>query len=124
VRSHSRNWQLLIVLIVVDQLSKYFLPAQPVSAPVAESLRTIGALVVLVPLIMMVCRQQNKKIMLATTVVVAGGVSNLVDRIALGAVRDIFLVGTFAFNVADIAIVVGFAIFIFKLFRSKELINY
>ena len=61
----------------------------------------------------------------AVALVAAGGASNVLDRIAFGYVRDYVLVGrpgwpTAAFNLADVAVVVGFALFLLAAWRGAR----
>ncbi len=60
---------------------------------------------------------------LGLTLFVAGGLSNWIDRIIRGSVVDFLNIGvgplrTGVFNVADVAIMLGAAIFIFTTFRT------
>ena len=55
----------------------------------------------------------------------AGGASNLIDRVAFGSVIDFLNVGlghfrTGIFNVADVAIMAGVALFLFDSYRSRR----
>lgn len=53
-------------------------------------------------------KKGNRLLASCYIMIIAGGVSNLYDRISAGYVTDMFSFGTFAvFNVADMAIVVG-----------------
>ena len=56
---------------------------------------------------------------------VAGGLSNLVDRIAMGSVIDFLNIGigpirTGIFNVADVAIMLGMALFLVDRYRARR----
>ena len=46
----------------------------------------------------------------AAALVIGGALSNLLDRILLGSVRDFILVGPVVFNAADLAVVAGLAV--------------
>ena len=55
----------------------------------------------------------------------AGGVSNLIDRVALGRVIDFLIIGvgplrTGIFNVADVAIIVGTAVLLVDIYRANR----
>jgi len=57
----------------------------------------------------------------------AGGVSNLVDRIAMGSVIDFLNIGigpirTGIFNVADVAILLGIALLLADRYRTRRLV--
>ena len=61
-------------------------------------------------------RHGSRVISVLLTFVVAGGVSNLIDRLVLGYVTDMISCGNFAvFNVADIAVTCGCALTIIYL---------
>lgn len=56
-------------------------------------------------------RKGSKALSILLTFVIAGGVSNLIDRLCLGYVTDMISCGNFAvFNVADIAVTCGCAL--------------
>lgn len=56
--------------------------------------------------------------------VLGGAVSNFIDRISFGCVVDYFKIGDFPiFNLADIFIVLGIFIFIFKIFGIGRFFN-
>lgn len=64
-------------------------------------------------------RSGSKVISILLTFVIAGGVSNLIDRLALGYVTDMISCGSFAvFNVADIAVTCGCALTIAYLLKQ------
>lgn len=67
-------------------------------------------------------RTGSKAVSILLTFVIAGGVSNLIDRLALGYVTDMISCGSFAvFNVADIAVTCGCALTIlFVLLEMKK----
>lgn len=46
--------------------------------------------------------------------VLGGGLSNLLDRVVLGGVRDVLQLGTLALNVPDLAVVVGVGLLVFQ----------
>lgn len=53
-------------------------------------------------------KRGSKAVSLCVTLVLAGGVSNLIDRLIMGYVTDMISIGRFAiFNVADMAVVIG-----------------
>jgi signal peptidase II len=61
----------------------------------------------------------------ATALIVGGGAGNLIDRLYLGYVRDFANLGlgrlrTGVFNVADLAIMAGFAVLIVYLVRTRS----
>jgi signal peptidase II len=64
----------------------------------------------------------------AVTLIVAGGVGNVIDRIAMGVVRDFAIVGvpsvpwlrTGVFNVADLGITTGVVLLAFEVWLKKR----
>lgn len=68
-------------------------------------------------------KPKNKFLLLALSMIASGGIGNLIDRIRFGYVIDFFdfrLINFPVFNVADIFVTVGAAIFIILLIFSKE----
>lgn len=59
----------------------------------------------------------------ALTMIIAGGIGNIIDRIAFGWVTDMFDLTIFppVFNVADIAVVVGCVLLIFYVLAGEKL---
>lgn len=74
---------------------------------------TIGlALLMIAACIVLIWREcqkgDNRRLAICVTMVLAGGLSNLYDRIFMGYVTDMFSFGSFAvFNIADIFVVIG-----------------
>lgn len=66
-----------------------------------------GAVAVLTVLVYLGITQQRASARMAAAVAVAGGMSNLFDRLMFGFVRDVAAVDSLTFNLADIAIVTG-----------------
>ena len=63
--------------------------------------------------------------MVGLVLFLAGGASNLIDRVAFGSVIDFLNIGlgpfrTGIFNVADVAIMAGVAILLFEGYRSQR----
>ena len=66
-----------------------------------------------------------RRALLGATLFVAGGASNLVDRITYGTVIDFMNAGigplrTGVFNVADMAIMLGAGILVIEAYRSEK----
>lgn len=64
----------------------------------------------------------SKQVMFFVSLIIAGGIGNLIDRVALGYVTDMIDFRVFpVFNVADIAVCTGCAlILVYELFFEKE----
>ena len=68
-------------------------------------------------------KPKSKSLLLSLSMILAGGIGNLADRIRLGYVVDFLdfrLINFPVFNVADIWVTLGAAIFIVRLLFSKE----
>lgn len=68
-------------------------------------------------------KPRSKLLLLSFSMIISGGIGNLIDRIRLGYVIDFFdfrLINFPVFNVADIWVTVGGALFIILLLFSKE----
>lgn len=68
-------------------------------------------------------RVQTKWFCIGAALVIGGGLGNTIDRIIYGAVADFVSLHAFnfywyVFNVADVAIVAGFALLMYDMFRS------
>jgi signal peptidase II len=94
-------------------------------APLRTALFTFATGLALIALAVLVTRRHwNGVAALGVTLFVAGGASNWFDRLAHGSVVDFLNVGigplrTGIFNVADIAITVGVALFALAEFRPR-----
>ena len=94
--------------------------------PVRTAVFGVGNTVLLVALaVMAVRRRWPKTALLGVTLFVAGGASNLLDRITSGMVIDFMNVGvgplrTGIFNVADVAIMFGAGILVVEGYRSQR----
>lgn len=85
----------------------------------------IAACAVVVGLVIWALRDVRPRGMAALGLsLIAGGVGNMIDRVALGYVRDLFellFVDFYIFNVADVGVVVGAGLCIISLlFRPKD----
>ena len=66
-------------------------------------------------------RSGSRTVSILLTFVIAGGVSNMIDRLTLGYVTDMISCGNFAvFNVADIAVTCGCALTILNLLMDMR----
>lgn len=112
---------LIIALVILDQLSKYFF-VKTVNTGAAFGLFqgynwlfVILSFVVLIVLIFYF--KQNK---LVISLALSGVAGNLIDRLFLGHVRDFIDVGFWpVFNLADSYIVVGVLLLGYNVFKKK-----
>ena len=68
----------------------------------------------------------DKKLTFVLSIITAGAIGNLIDRIWLGFVVDMFDfrgIWQFVFNFADICVVVGGILLIFLIFKDKEFLE-
>jgi lipoprotein signal peptidase len=98
-------------LILIDQATKVFVSVNWVNSH-ANSLFLIGGIPTL--LVLAFLFRIDQSFPLRTTnysllTILAGGISNLIDRLLWGGVRDIFVLGTLYWNLADLWIVLGVA---------------
>jgi len=95
-------------------------------APVRTAVFTLGNAVLLMLMVFVAVRDRWSGVSaLGVVLFAAGGLSNVVDRIARGSVVDFLNVGvgsvrTGIFNVADMAIMSGVALFAFEMFRRSS----
>ena len=71
-------------------------------------------------LVWMLMLSRSKKLHIPLIIIVAGGLSNLIDRIWRGFVLDIIQIGSFQANIADLLIVSGVGIFVFTVVTSAH----
>ncbi len=86
---------------------------------IGATLLIIGLLVAFI----LVKKPKSKIFGIAVSLIISGAVGNLVDRIALGHVIDFFdarFIDFPIFNVADICVVIGAALFCIYVYRSTD----
>lgn len=139
----------IILLILVDQISKIlvikFLPEEKVliqnvlaiskveNEGIAfglnkQNLSNIMLTFLVLAIITRFLVTQKKNLNFKTTVfismMIAGGISNVIDRIFRGAVFDFIKIGDFpVFNIADSIIVIGWILFVIDLIKNVREIS-
>jgi len=124
----QKNLPLVVALVIsLDQGSKYiavaFLPFAcnrgiAFGLPVGNLIFSVAVLFVLLGLIYF---ENSKRNILALALIFTGGLSNFVDRVFFGCVRDFIDFRIFpAFNLADVAISIGVVLIIFNLINTKN----
>ena len=95
-----------------------------------ENTSNIMLVIVVIGIIInFICQQKDKidlKTSISLSLIIAGGISNLIDRIFRGAVFDFIRIGNFPiFNLADCFIVIGWILLVIFLiiFTVKDLMN-
>lgn len=113
------------ILIAIEQLTKFLAQhySQPIffnnnfafSLPVPVVLMYIIYAAVLVAVLRIILKDWNRFtsiVKLGWTLVLAGGLSNIVERIILGHVRDFIYIANGVFNLADFFIIIGLLIIV------------
>ena len=141
---------LTIFFVLADILSKYIVTSKMsvgMSVPLWQNVfhltyvRNTGAafsmlsglrlFLIVLPIVVIVAiiiyifvkKPQNRWLLLSFSMIISGGIGNLIDRIRLGYVIDFLdfrLINFPVFNIADIWVTLGAAIFICTLLLSKE----
>lgn len=115
------SYLIFSLVILTDQISKFFL-ASNCNAGVAFGFLGSNKLLVvaLSAFVLLVCfyylkRTSERFTFIALSLILAGGTSNLIDRVVVGCVRDFINFGFFpSFNLADSAITIGIATIMLK----------
>ncbi|MBI2590211.1 signal peptidase II [Candidatus Berkelbacteria bacterium] len=123
---------IIFAIILADQGTKILLFEQAVlnsgiafgafNSKPALILGLIGAGILGVMVLQITHRDQNKTSRLGYSFILAGLMSNLVDRVRVGAVIDPFTLGDWLpfFNLADLAILTGLGILTLIHFRKRS----
>lgn len=104
-------------ILFLDQISKYWATPQLNDGIAFGTQVPLGLLVVLVTVLLIslasllwqAIRQQNTPLVLSLSLILGGGISNVIDRVWWGGVRDWLPVPLLSLhnNVADWAVVIG-----------------
>lgn len=115
---------LIIVLIILDQITKYFLSTVTNTGAAFGILKGYNILLLIINLIaLVVCifyHTKEKKLRLPLIFLISGIIGNLIDRIFLGYVRDFINLKFWpVFNLADSFNVVGIILLIIILWKKS-----
>lgn len=133
-----------ILLILIDQMTKFVVQYQ-YENPIGDGLITITLVqntgmafgfnsgntknmiltfVILLLIVNFICTQKDMidtKTSVALSFILAGGMSNLIDRMARGGVMDFIQVKNFAvFNLADCYVVIGWILIVIFLVKFNQ----
>jgi len=115
-----------VVLIFIDQISKYLLSNSICnqniawSIPIAPAIFYLAWIIIVSALILFFLKTKKATLRFFLIFIFAGALSNLIDRIHLGCVVDyIDLKFWPVFNLADIYITIGVIFFLFSTLKSK-----
>lgn len=106
-------WWLVGGIVLLDQLFKYFSPTPTLNQGIAFSLEAPFSLTVILSIALLLgsfwwwFRVKDYFLKTAFALILAGGISNLLDRLWRGGIVDYFSLYTLDFNIADVAIVIG-----------------
>lgn len=114
-----------ILLVLFDQVSKLFasfLLTTSCNKGIIFGIfsggifNSVAPLAVLLFLVYFLSGEKDRLTAMSLILIIGGGVSNLLDRIFLGCVRDFISIGFWpSFNIADSAITMGVLLLIFSL---------
>lgn len=120
---------LLIIpfIIFLDQVFKARFASSCNSGIAFGALRSFGVFNVFVPVIVVLTcfyfllRQERKFLVFALALIVGGGLSNILDRLVIGCVRD-FIDFKFwpSFNLADSAVTIGIILLVFSMMFGEH----
>ena len=119
-------WTIVILVILLDQLTKslaqkYFTVVcnQNFAFGIGTN-ATLVTLIVVAIVFWLLAHEKRLATAIGLTLIFSGGLSNIVDRVNFGCVRDFVSLLNFpSFNLADSVITVGAIIIFYTIFRSK-----
>lgn len=121
----NKLWLLVFLLILVDQLSKviflqFFYQSTIYNQGIAFGLFPSNIWLI-INLILVLFLAIYKKKEIGSSFIIAGGLSNLIDRIFRGAIIDFINLKIWpSFNLADIFISMGIVIYLVSSFAPKK----
>jgi len=115
---------LILILIVVDQITKYFWTTVTNTGAAFGILKGFNIPLLIISLIALVIviffYVKDKKLKIPLTFLIAGIIGNSIDRIIFGHVRDFIDLGFFpVFNLADSFNVIGVILLIIVLWKKS-----
>jgi len=117
---------LIILLILLDQITKYFLTNTINYGAAFGILQNQTTFLIIVSIIVLgfciyyFIKDKNKNQRIALSFILAGTISNLIDRIFLGYVRDFINLKIWpVFNLADSFNVIGVGLLIYFLLKKR-----
>jgi lipoprotein signal peptidase len=118
-RNALREVLWLAAFIVVDQTNKASSASPWLNQAASPFIMVLGVGALLLLVIVWVKTSAQPSLFLyALLAIIAGGLSNLADRLAWGGVRDTLVIGTLAFNIADLSIIGGSLALLYYLGRG------
>lgn len=93
------------------------------SLPVGGKVMIFISSTFLVTLAIVLSKHSLSKLSIPITLVLAGGASNLMDRIVYGSIIDVAKIGSMYFNIADCAIIIGAVLAIMHILKKTEAVQ-
>lgn len=122
-----RFYVIIFFVILLDQITKAVFGTSCNTGIAFGFLRSFGVFNTLVPIMVVsacfyyLLRQQRQITAFALAFVIGGGLSNILDRLIIGCVRDFIDLKFWpSFNLADSAVTIGVAIIVFSIVAGKN----
>ncbi len=93
------------------------------SLPVGGKVMIFISSTFLITLAIVLSKHSLSKLSIPITLVLAGGASNLMDRIVYGSIIDVAKIGSMYFNIADCAIIIGAVLAIMHILKKTEAVQ-
>lgn len=111
---------LIIILILIDQITKYFFDNIVNTGAAFGILKGYTTLLIIISfVVLIIClyyyiKSKDKNIRLGLSFLISGIIGNLIDRLFLGYVRDFISISIIpVFNLADVFNIIGVIIIIY-----------
>lgn len=117
----------ILLIIVLDQISKNFAQkylGNSCNVGFAFGLGEASWPILFFVLVLVgyfIIKEKQKSLIFGLSLIMGGGVSNLIDRVAFGCVRDFINIGFWpSFNLADGAITLGVFLSLLAVFQNRQ----
>lgn len=117
----------ILLIIVLDQISKNFVQkslGNSCNVGFAFGLGEASWPILFFVLVLVgyfIIKEKQKSLIFGLSLIMGGGVSNLIDRVAFGCVRDFINIGFWpSFNLADGAITLGVFLSLLAVFQNRQ----
>lgn len=118
------NILILIVLIFLDQVTKFYLTTTTntgAAFSLFQGQRYVLIVISIIVIFFILKYYKEKKYQFPLTLILAGTIGNLIDRIFLGYVRDFIDLKFWpVFNIADTIITVGVFLLVYRIWKEKK----
>ena len=124
----SLSLLIILLVIITDQVLKNIAPKYlfvSCNKGVAFGIGISGlflSVIVLGLLLYLLLTAKSKVLIFSLAMIFGGGVSNLIDRMSIGCVRDFISIGFFpSFNLADVLIMLGVILILIEMIFVKKI---